>query len=517
MNSRKAALIIVDGWGIRNESTGENRNAFEGADTSYMDGLLDDGLIGLLETYGPSVGVTEGQMGNSEVGHLNIGAGRIVKQPIARIDDDVESGDFFENSVLLDAVESGGDLHLMGLVSDGGVHSAQRHLHALIELADRHDREAHVHAFLDGRDTPPKSAEKYLGELEDVCDEHGAEISTVAGRYYAMDRDENWERTEKAYDAMVDGEKAVENGENVEVDQDVYLADSALDAVESAYVRGESDEFVKPTVIADRERIKDGDSVVFFNFRGDRARQISRMLNGVDVEWGRDTELDLDFRTFTEYDEGFGFPVAYPPALPEDVLGELVSRTKFTQFRIAETEKYAHVTYFLNGGREEEFEGEERVIVPSPGVGTYEKTPEMSAREVTERTMDVVGEYDLIVMNYANPDMVGHTGDLEAAVESIECIDDCLSRLVPELLDSGYAVFVTSDHGNAEEMGSVEDPQTAHTFNPTPFVARPTELIVDREVPDYEVIGELRDVAPTVLDVMDIEPSELMTGSSLLR
>jgi 2,3-bisphosphoglycerate-independent phosphoglycerate mutase len=436
-------------------------------------------------------------MGNSEVGHLNIGAGRIVKQPLARIDDGIDDGSFFEKDVLVNAVASGDRLHLMGLVSDGGVHSAQRHLHALLELADERGRgdETVVHAFLDGRDTPPKSAVGYVRDLVGKVDETGATVATVSGRYYAMDRDENWERTRTAYDAIVNREGR--------------RASDPVEAVETAYERGETDEFVEPTVIDEAPALEDGDSVFFFNFRGDRARQMTRMVNGIEPEWEGDKELDVEFATMTSYDEGYDLPVAYPAEQPANVLGRVVSDAGLTQLRIAETEKYAHVTYFLNGGREDEFEGETRRIVPSPDVPTYDEKPEMSAYEVTQRAVGAVGEHDVIVINYANPDMVGHTGDYDAAVEACEVVDDCAGRLVEALRDEGAEVIVTADHGNAEEMGTPEEPHTAHTFSSAPFIH------VDGEGEAED--GELRDIAPTVLSLLGIEKPDEMTGEPLVH
>jgi len=495
----EAALVVLDGWGEHDETEG---NAVANAETPNYDRWRKEGAVSSLRTYGRSVGLVEGQMGNSEVGHLNIGAGRIVKQPLARIDDAVEDGSFFGNEVIVDAVESGERVHLMGLVSDGGVHSAQRHLHALLELADERGRgdDVVVHAFLDGRDTPPKSAVSYLEELAEKADETGATVATVSGRYYAMDRDENWERTRLAYDAIVNRE-----GRH---------ADDPLKAVEAAYERGETDEFVEPTVIGNAPALADDDSVFFFNFRGDRARQLTRMVNGIEPEWseqgGVETALDVDFATMTAYDEKYDLRVAYPSKQPKNVLGRVLSDAGLTQFRIAETEKYAHVTYFLNGGREREFEGETRVIVPSPDVPTYDEKPEMSAYEVTNRAVDAVesGEHDVIFINYANPDMVGHTGDYDAAVEACEAVDECAGRLVEKLRDAGAEVLVTADHGNAEEMGTPEDPHTAHTFNPAPFI----HVDGDGEAED----GELRDIAPTLLALLGIKKPEDMTGKSLV-
>ncbi|MFW5929559.1 MAG: 2,3-bisphosphoglycerate-independent phosphoglycerate mutase, partial [Halobacteriota archaeon] len=377
-------------------------------------------------------------------------------------------------------------------------HPYGRVTNALLDAAGRLGRaeDVVVHAFLDGRDTPPRSARSYLERLKDKTDETGGEVATVSGRYYAMDRDENWERTRAAYDAIVHREGR--------------RADDAVEAVERAYDRGETDEFVEPTVVGDSAAVDDGDSVFFFNFRGDRARQLTRMINGIEPEWpDGDTALDVEFASMTAYDEDYDLPVAFPSSQPANVLGRVLSDVGLTQYRIAETEKYAHVTYFLNGGREREFEGETREIVPSPDVPTYDEKPEMSAYEVTDYAVEAVGEHDVVVVNYANPDMVGHTGDFDAAVEACEHVDRCAGRLVDALRDVGAEVVVTADHGNADDMGTPDDPHTAHTFNPAPFV----HVDGDGEARD----GELRDLAPTLLSLLDVEAPPEMTGSSLVE
>jgi len=502
-----AALVILDGWGL----DGPGRDAVSAADTPTFDRLRERGAFGTLDVSGRRVGLPDGQMGNSEVGHLNIGAGRVVTQPLARIDDSIDDGSFFENDALRGAVshvtETGGRLHVMGLVSTGGVHSHQRHLDALVDLAARHDVEAVTHAFTDGRDTPPTDGADSVADLAAVADEHGTgDIATVTGRYYAMDRDGNWERTKRAYDAIV----------TCEAD---HTAPTARTAVEAAYDRGETDEFVEPTLVAGGEPLRDGDAVVFANFRADRARQLVRMLTDFDSEWGFDTDPpDTHLVTMTAYDERFDVPVAFPPVDPTDTLGEVLARADKTQLRIAESEKYAHVTYFLNGGREVAFEGEVRHIVESPDVPTYDQRPEMSAVDVTDAAIDYIEreDPDVLVLNYANPDMVGHTGDFEAAVEAVEAVDAQLGRLVEAVHAAGGHLLVTADHGNADDMGTPDDPHTAHTANPVPIVylAPGADPAGGRRI---RTGGSLCDVAPTLLELVGVEKPAAMTGESLLE
>jgi 2,3-bisphosphoglycerate-independent phosphoglycerate mutase len=517
-----AALVILDGWGL----DGPGRNAVSAADTPTFDRFLAVGASGTLDASGRRVGLPDGQMGNSEVGHLNVGAGRVVAQPLARIDDAIQrdsagsrtrsddtldDGSFFENDALLGAVEAaaetGGRLHVLGLVSAGGVHAHQRHCHAMIDLAARHGVEAVTHAFTDGRDTPPTDGADALAELEAVADEYDTgHAATVTGRYYAMDRDGNWERTKRAYDAVV----------NREAD---HTAESGVAAVEAAYDRGETDEFVEPTLVEDGPALRDGDAVVVANFRADRARQLVRMLADVDPEWDfRSQPPDVHLVTMTEYDERFDFPVAFPPLSIPDTLGETLARAGKTQLRIAESEKYAHVTYFLNGGREVEFEGEMRHIVESPDVPTYDRTPEMSAVEVTDAAIDRIerADPDALVLNYANPDMVGHTGDFEAAVAAVEAVDAQLARLVAAVHAAGGHALVTADHGNADDMGVPDDPHTAHTANPVPVV-----YLAPGDDPSggrrLRRGGSLCDVAPTLLELVGVETPPAMTGESLLE
>ncbi len=506
----RAALVILDGWGLGDGGPGD---AVSAAETPTVDRLQETGAFGTLETHGRRVGLPDGQMGNSEVGHLNIGAGRVVKQDSTRIADDIDAGVFADNEAITDAVEyareHGGRVHFMGLVSDGGVHSYQAHLHALIELAADRGVGAVTHAFTDGRDTAPKGGAEFLADLESAAAAHETgHVATVCGRYYAMDRDENFERTKRAYDAIVHRKAP-------------HSAGSAVAAVESSYARGETDEYVEPTLVddgSDDDRaLTDGDSVVFFNFRADRARQLVRMLADIEPEWSFETDPpETELVTMTEYDETFELPVAYPPLAPERTLGEALSVAGHTQLRMAESEKYAHVTYFLNGGREVAFEGERREIVPSPDVPTYDRKPEMSAPELTDAAIDAVGADDpgVLVLNYANPDMVGHTGDFDAAVEAVEAVDKQLGRLERTVRNAGGHLLVTADHGNADDMGTPESPHTAHTTNPVPFIY----VASDRTDGGRTVRsgGTLADIAPTLLELVGVEIPDAMTGERLI-
>ncbi len=502
------ALIILDGWGLGNGG----RDAVEAADTPAFDRFADAGAYGRLEVAGRRVGLPEGQMGNSEVGHLNIGAGRVVYQEYTRIADSIDDGSFRENDAINTAFdtarENGGRVHFVGLVSDGGVHSDHEHLHALIELAGDRDVEAVTHAITDGRDTSPTGGREYLATLEDVIDDHGTgDVATVTGRYYAMDRDQNWDRTKRAYDAIVSRE-----GE--------FEADSALEAVEDSYDRGQTDEFVEPTTIAGQPALEDGDAVVWFNFRSDRARQLTRLLADIRSEdWDDEFETtppDVPVVMLTQYDKTFDLPIAYPPNQPEEVLGEVLAEAGKTQLRIAESEKYAHVTYFLNGGREIEFDGESRQIVESPDVPTYDQQPEMSAPEVADTAIDTIDadDPDVLVLNFANPDMVGHTGDYEATIEAVEAVDAELDRLVDRLQDAGADVLITADHGNADDMGTEDDPHTAHTYNEVPLI------YLDGEGTDggrtVREGGTLADIAPTLLGLIGVSQPPEMTGETLL-
>ncbi len=496
------ALVILDGWGLAPDGDG---NAISLADTPTFDELWERYPHTELSASGRDVGLPEGQMGNSEVGHLNLGAGAIVKQDLARINDAVEDESFFSNEMLVDACraarEANASLHLMGLVSDGGVHSGWEHLEALIELARREGVEdLVVHAFTDGRDTLPTSAPGFVEQLEEWLDGVGR-VATVSGRYYAMDRDRRWDRTKLAYDTIAHGE-----GQS---------AESAVEAVTAAHDREETDEFIKPTVVGDYAGMNDGDVVIHFNFRPDRARQLSRALAepGFD-EFDRGDAPEVELTTLTSYQDEFDFPVAFPPELPEVTLAEVLSREGAKQLHVAETEKYAHVTYFLNGGREQEWEGEERFLVDSPReVATYDEKPEMSAEGAAEAFAErfAGGDYRFGIINFANPDMVGHTGDIEAAVKAVETVDSCLADVVAAAHEAGGACVVTADHGNADNMLEPDrSPNTAHSTNPVPLIV----TVADVGLSDG---GRLADVAPTVLELLGIDQPGEMTGTSLLK
>lgn len=507
---RPVLLMILDGWGYRENP--EN-NAIFAANTPNWDAIWNENPHSLIRASEAAVGLPNNQMGNSEVGHLNLGAGRVVYQEILRIARSIESGTFFENKTLTDpvdaAIASGKAVHILGLLSDGGVHSHTEHLHAMVKLAvDRGAKKVYVHAFLDGRDTAPKSAEKYIAELEAFFDDcGGGEIASVIGRYFAMDRDNRWKRVNKAFDVIVHG-------------QGKHTARTAQEALEMAYSRDESDEFVRSTaILGDRNesvKLKDGDAVFFMNFRSDRARQITRTFIEDDFsEFDRGTMPELgSFVSLTEYNSEFDIPVAFPPERLKNVFGEFISNLGLRQLRIAETEKYAHVTFFLNGGRDEPFEGEDRILVSSPDVDTYDQQPEMSAPLVTKKLVEAIQtqKYDVIICNFANPDMVGHTGNFEATVKAIEALDVCIGQVVNAMKEAGGETLITADHGNAEMMVNKETGQvhTAHTTNPVPFVyvGRPAEL---------DEIGALSDVTPTMLYLMDIDKPAEMGGHSLIK
>jgi 2,3-bisphosphoglycerate-independent phosphoglycerate mutase len=514
-------LVILDGWGHNPDPAA--RDAVAAAETPAFDRLQAAGAAGTLVTHGRHVGLPEGQMGNSEVGHLNIGAGRVVTQESARITDAIarwrgEDGaiddptdpPLDENPALASAFEYAdahdGRVHLLGLVSDGGVHSYQSHIHALVELAADRGVDAVTHAFTDGRDTDPTGGVEYLQSLESHANEQGTgAVASVSGRYYAMDRDENWERTKRAYDAIVDRDAA-------------HTEASGVAAVEASYDRDTTDEFVEPTLVEGGPALTDGDAAIFCNFRSDRARQLTRMLGDIDPAWPFETSPpEIRLVTMTQYDQTFDLPVAFEPRQPEHTLGAVLAATGHTQLRIAETEKYPHVTYFLNGGREIEFDGERREIVESPDVPTYDEQPEMSAPALTDRAIEVIeaDDPDVLVLNFANPDMVGHTGDFDAAVRAVEAVDTQLGRLVETLQAAGAYVLVIADHGNADDMGTPEQPHTAHTTNPVPVIA----LAPDGTDGDNEIRsgGILADVAPTMLDLLAVDKPEEMTGESLLQ
>ena len=500
---KPVTLIIMDGFGISDQTEG---NAVACASTPNIDRLERDYPYTTLGAAGLDVGLPEGQMGNSEVGHLNLGAGRIVYQDYTRINRAIEDGSFMKNPALTDAIdmakEKGLSLHLMGLLSDGGVHSHNTHLYALLEMArERSLEQVYIHAILDGRDVPPKSALTYLRELEEKIKSIGVgNVATVSGRYYTMDRDQRWDRIEMAYRAMTNGEG--------------FRAKRAEEAVEEGYRRGESDEFIKPTIVDPDGLIDEDDSVIFFNFRPDRARQITKAFVDQSFDEFGTEPLKVHFVCMTQYEESISAPVAFPVEYLHDTLGGAVSRAGLRQLRIAETEKYAHVTLFFNGGKEAPEKGEDRILVPSPKVATYDLQPEMSAFLVTENVLEAVGKnaYDMIILNFANADMVGHTGIFEAAVEAVEAVDSSVGRVVDEILKKDGAVLLTADHGNAEQMTdpATKQPHTAHTTNKVPFV-----LVTNQDMRLRDG-GILANVAPTVLDLLGLAKPSAMTGSSLI-
>ncbi|WP_094227512.1 2,3-bisphosphoglycerate-independent phosphoglycerate mutase [Methanolobus psychrotolerans] len=502
-------LMILDGWGYTPEEQG---NAIMASRTPVLDSLLEKYPSCLLVVSGEGVGLPEGQMGNSEVGHLNIGAGRIVYQDLTRINRDIKDGSFFKNQVLLEAMDhvtrNDSSLHLMGLFSYGGVHSHMDHMRALVEMAkSKGVGKVYIHAFLDGRDVPPQAALEDMKKHEEFCRSTAiAKTATVCGRYYAMDRDKRWERTELAYNALT-------NGEGI-------FAKDAVSAVTQAYERGDNDEFIKPTVIVGKDgkpvaTIKDRDTVIFFNFRPDRARQMTYAFVDRDFDaFERKVRPEVHYVCMAEYDKKLDVPIAFPPESFENTLGEVLSRHNKKQLRIAETEKYAHVTFFFNGGVEEKNEGEDRCLIPSPNVATYDLKPEMSAYEVTDELVKriVSGNYDVIILNFANMDMIGHTGIIKAAIKAIETVDECVGKIVTVILEKCGNAIITADHGNAEKMidYNTGKPHTAHTSNPVRCILVSGENGL--ELRD----GKLSDIAPTMLDILGIEKPEQMTGKSLI-
>jgi 2,3-bisphosphoglycerate-independent phosphoglycerate mutase len=507
---RPVILVILDGWGINPRKEG---NAILQASTPNLDRLSREFPVSSLSMSGADVGLPDGQMGNSEVGHMILGAGRIVHQDLTLIHKDIDEGKFYHNQVLLAALREAkarsGRLHLMGLLGDGGVHSHQRHMEALIEMARREKvGKVYLHLFLDGRDTPPNSAEQFMLDLNEKLKAYPeVRVATVSGRYYAMDRDKRWDRTEKAYLCLTEG---VGN-----------KADSALEAIRQSYQQKITDEFVLPTVIGGvvpEGLIRDGDGVIFFNFRADRARQLTRALieeNFTEFTRQRSPAL-APFVTMTQYNESFKVPVAYPPRDIRRILGEIASQSGVRQLRIAETEKYAHVTYFFNGGEEAKFPGEERILIPSPkDVPTYDLKPEMSAREVTEALVKQLREQDigLVIANYANADMVGHTGNFEAAVRACEVIDECIGRVADAAVGKSGRMIITADHGNIEQLIDYDTgmPHTAHTTNRVPVI------LVDEERRKSRLHqGTAIDVAPTILQLLGLPQPREMTGHSLI-
>lgn len=500
------ALIILDGFGYNSSDYG---NAIAAAKTPNLDKLFASCPHTLIGASGMDVGLPDGQMGNSEVGHTNIGAGRIVYQELTRITKAIKDGDFFENAAFNAAVENckknGSALHLMGLMSDGGVHSHNSHLYALVELAKKAGLEkVFIHCFMDGRDVPPTSGKEYIAELQQKLDEIGVgEIASVMGRYYAMDRDNRWERVEKAYAAMVYGEGNKNS--------------CPVDTMEKSYAADVTDEFVVPTVCAENAQVCPNDSIIFFNFRPDRAREITRTF--VDPEFNgferKNGFFPLYFVCMTQYDATMpNVDVAFKPQSLVNTFGEYISKKGLTQLRIAETEKYAHVTFFFNGGVEASFDGEDRALIPSPKVATYDLKPEMSAYEVCDEVVSRInsGKYDVIILNYANCDMVGHTGVFEAAVAAVEAVDTCVGKTVDAILSQGGAALITADHGNADQMYEPDgSPFTAHTTNPVPLIG------VGLNGKELKSGGKLADLAPTMLEILNLPKPAEMDGESLLK
>ena len=510
MSKRPTVLMILDGYGLNER---KDHNAIAEAKTPVMDKLMAECPFVKGYASGLAVGLPDGQMGNSEVGHLNMGAGRIVYQELTRITKEIEDGDFFENKALLHAMENakenGTSLHMYGLLSDGGVHSHNTHLYALLEMAKRHGlSKVYVHCFLDGRDTPPESGKDFVQALQDKMEEIGVgQIATVSGRYYAMDRDNRWDRIEKAYAALTKGEGVTAN--------------SGVEAVAQSYEKGETDEFVLPTVVltdgAPTATIQDGDSIIFFNFRPDRAREITRTFCCDEFDgFDRGPRKKVVYVCFTEYDVTIpNKEIAFEKVSITNTFGEFLAAHHMTQARIAETEKYAHVTFFFNGGVEAPNEGEDRILVKSPKVATYDLKPEMSAYEVCDRFVEAIksGKYDVIITNFANPDMVGHTGVEPAAIKAIEAVDECVGRVVEALKEADGQMFICADHGNAEQLVDYEtsEPFTAHTTNPVPFI-----LVNYDSAYTLREGGCLADIVPTLIEMMEMEQPKEMTGKSLL-
>jgi 2,3-bisphosphoglycerate-independent phosphoglycerate mutase len=508
--NRPLVLVVLDGWGY---SEDPHSNAIVAARTPVWDRLWSECPHTLLRASGAEVGLPAGQMGNSEVGHLNLGAGRVVYQEFTRVSRSIKTGSFFSNATLTEAVDvaiaNDRAVHVLGLLSPGGVHSHEEHLHAMVKLAvERGSRQVYLHAFLDGRDTPPKSADASIRQMQAEFDALGCgRFASISGRFYAMDRDHRWPRVKAAYDTIT--------GVAAE-----FTAPDAVTALELAYARGETDEFVKPTFVVPAGeapvRMEDGDVVIFMNYRSDRARQLTRAFIEPAFDcFERSAKPQLaQFVSLTEYNRDFDIPVAFPPERLRNVLGEYVAKFGLHQLRIAETEKYAHVTFFFNGGREERFEWEERILIPSPQVSTYDQQPEMSALAMTDQLVEAIesGRFDVIICNYANCDMVGHTGNFDATLKAVEYVDHCVGRLVAAADKAGGELLVTADHGNAEQMAGEDtgQPHTAHTSNLVPLVYYGKRSL--RLEP-----GILADVAPTMLELLKLQRAPEMTGRSLLR
>ena len=517
---KPAVLMILDGWGVSPDSDG---NAIAQAKTPVLDDIVRRYPAMTLRASGEEVGLSWGEMGNSEVGHLTIGAGRVYYQMLPRIDRDIAQGDFFQNAALKKAMAGKERLHLIGLVSGGRVHAMDTHCYALLEMAKKEGvKEVFVHAFLDGRDTLYNAGHDFITTLQAKMKEMKiGKIASLSGRFYAMDRDNRWDRVAKAYNAMVKGEAEVK-------------ATDPLEAIKSSYAKEVYDEQFLPTVIVEGDQpvatIQPGDAVIFFNFRPDRARELTKAFVLPDFDkFPRAYIEDLEFVTMAEYESGLPVMVVYPPQAIRQTLAEVMAQKKMTQLHIAETEKYAHVTFFLNGTREEPFDGEERAIIPSPQVASYDQSPAMSAEAITERVVKAIrgGKHDFIVLNFANADMVGHTGNLQATIQAVEIVDACVGKIVSATIDAGGAVFITADHGNAEEVKNLQtgDIDKEHSTNPVPFLivsaALEGQASLAGEVPGGDLslsspVGMLADVAPTILKVLGMEQPPEMTGTSLI-
>lgn len=506
---KRVLLCIMDGWGINTNTKIDKYDATKLAPPVNVERLKKEGNWTKIHADSEYVGLPNGQMGNSEVGHLNLGAGRVVYQELTKINKSIREGDFFKNERFLEAVahakKNDSSLHLMGLVSEGGVHSSMDHIFALIKFASEQGlKKVYLHAFLDGRDTPPKSACTYLEKVETELKKYDLPpVATVSGRYWAMDRDNRWDRVEKAYNCLLLNEG--------------LTAASSIEAVKQSYEKGENDEFVLPTSInGENSRIQDNDSIIFFNFRPDRARELTKAIKFVSFSGfeRKAVRKNVFFVTMTQYDETFDFPIAFPPQRLSNILGDILDAKGIKQFRTAETEKYAHVTFFFNGGVEEPKKLETRVLVPSPKVATYDLQPEMSAKQVCEKVLEAEAnsEYGFILVNFANPDMVGHTGDLKAAIKACNVVDECVGKVADKAKEMGITMLLTADHGNAEVMADEAGaPHTAHTTNEVPFV------VINGGDIKLKEDGALCDVAPTILKIMGIEQPEEMTGKSLIE
>ncbi len=499
--NKKVILMILDGWG---KSPDPKVSAIENANTPFVDSLYDKYANADLLTDGMNVGLPEGQMGNSEVGHMNLGAGRIVYQDFAKINKAVQEGSFKDEIALKTAFEYANTndkpIHFLGLVSDGGVHSHINHLKALIKASEASGvQKSFVHAFTDGRDVDPKSGKGFLSGLEEFCTDKNTKLASVIGRYFAMDRDKRWERVKKTYDLLVNGV-----GENF---------DSAAEALQQSYDNGKTDEFIEPIVLDSAGKIAEGDVIIFFNFRTDRGRELTQVLNQQDFPEFDMTKLDLYYVTMTNYDDSFkGIKVIYDKDNIKETLGETLEKAGKQQIRIAETEKYPHVTFFFNGGREEPFEGENRILCPSPKVATYDLQPEMSAYDIRDAIVPELqkGEVDFVCLNFANPDMVGHTGSMPAAIKACETVDECAKDVITTGLENGYSTILIADHGNCDTMMNPDgSPNTAHTTNPVPLI------LIDNDIKEIKD-GVLGDIAPTILKMMGVNQPEVMTQKPLI-